>query len=280
MMNKTTFLLVLSLSAGLLPSAKAQGPQLPSCGNISILADSIIDGRQFQKGIYQLNTFGISCEEVVGLNGILGVVLGLRKEDSLPAPWSSLTGAVGAPKFSTSADIGFRLQKIEELPAVSPLPVQQLAGITSSGNAGSSAILKIGASSDLGLTSKQNFVSTDSIKISAAIIPQSKDEGQPAYIFVIAEVMAATPFYMRLSRLGEWKLWNGTADELLPAHTVSALENELRLQIYSGKLDAGFKLAFYLGYSTISSGKEKLIHYKGFHSLSLLNNCRQNIEAS
>jgi hypothetical protein len=49
--------------------------------------------------------------------------------------------------------------------------------------------------------------------------------------------------------------------DLVPAHTVSALENELRFQIYSGKLDAGFKVALHIGYSTISSANQKLIHY-------------------
>ena len=262
-MKKKFLLVVLFISAGLISSANAQGPQLPSCGNISILADSVIDGRQFKKGIYQLNTFGISCKEVVGLNGIVGVILGFGKDDKLPAPWSSLSAAVGAPKFSVSAAVGFRLQKIEELSPVSPTQEQQLTGITTSENGSSRAILKIGASSDFGLTSSHNFVSTDSVRINAAITPQSEDEGRPANIYVVAEIMGETPFFVSLGRLGDWELWNGSIDKLVPAHTVSALEKELRIQIFSGKLAAGFKIAFHIGYSTISSGNEKLIHYNG-----------------
>ena len=75
--------------------------------------------------------------------------------------------------------------------------------------------------------------------------------------------MGETPFFVSLGRLGDWELWNGSIDQLVPAHTVSALEKELRIQIFSGKLAAGFKIAFHIGYSTISSGNEKLIHYNG-----------------
>ncbi len=261
MTKNAAFLVSLILSAGLVSSVKAQGPQLPSCGNFTILADSTIDGIQFTKGIYQLHSFGITCEEVVGVNGILGVLLGMGKDDSLPAPWYSLKEAVGAPKFSKSAGIGIRLQKIDELSSTPPVHEQQLMGITTSENVGSSAILKIGASSDSGLTSKQNLASTDSVYVGATIIPRIEDQGRPADIYVVAEAIGKSSFFMHLNRLGQWQVWNGARDGLAPAHTVNALAKELRFQVYSGKMEAGFRLAIYMGYATSAYGKEPSIHY-------------------
>lgn len=261
MTKHTAFLVSLMLSAGLISSVQAQGPQLPSCGNISFLADSTIDGTEFTKGIYQLNTFGISCEEVVGINGILGFLLRMSKDDRLPSPWYSLKEAIGAPKFSKSAAIGIRLQKIDDLPSTYALQEQQLQGMTTRENVGSGAIFKIGASSDSGLTSKQNFSSTDSVYIGATIIPRVEDQGRPADIYVVAEIMGDNSVFMQLNRYGQAQIWNGAIDGLSPVHTVNALAQELRFQIYSGKLDAAFRLAIYIGYATATSDQEPLIHY-------------------
>jgi len=257
----TAFLISLMLSAGLNSSVKAQGPQLPSCGNISFLADSIIDGTLFSKGIYKLNAVGISCEEVVGINGILGLLLRMTKDDSLPSPWYSLKEAIGAPKFSKSAGIGIRLQQIEVLPSNYALQERQLQGITTRENIGSGAIFKIGASSDSGLTSKQTFSSTDSVYIGATIIPRVEDQGRPADIYVVAEVMGENSVFIQLNRYGQAQIWNGAIDGLSPTHTVNALAQELRFQVYSGKMNAGFRLAIYIGYAISTSDQKPLIHY-------------------
>jgi len=244
---------------GIFP-AQAQ-PLLPSCGNINLLGDSVIDGRLLSKGTYQLNTFGMSCEEVVGLNGILGNILSLGKDGSLPAPWTSLLDAVGAPKFASGPGAGFRLQKLDDLPSITDIPEQLLTGIKTSRNGSSSAVLKLGASADLGITNSQNFSSSDFVTVSATIDPQDQDAGSPANIYVVARTIeGGNPVFRSLGRLGKWGVWNGALDSLVPAYTISALEAELKLLIYSGNLAADLDLAIYIGYSTVSEN-ELILHY-------------------
>ena len=238
-------------------------PTLPSCGNITILGDAMIDGRLFSKGKYQLNTFGISCQEVLGLNGILGNILGLGKNDRLPAPWTSLHDAVGAPKVQSGPGTGFRLQKLADIPLMVDIPEQLLTGIKTSRNDNSSAVLKFGASADLGLSSSHSFASSDSITVNATIAPQNQDVGSPANIYVVARTIeGGKPVFRSLGRLGMWELWSGAINSLAPAYTISALGEELRLLIYSGKLAPNLDLAIFIGYSSVSAN-EVLLHYNG-----------------
>ncbi len=72
----------------------------------------IISGQEFAAGEYQINAMGISCDEVMGETGLFSQFLGLEDNEPLPAPWSYLEGAVGAPKFVSGAAVGFRVQRI------------------------------------------------------------------------------------------------------------------------------------------------------------------------
>ena len=92
------------------------GPQTPACGIVQVLTDEVIVGVQFPKGKYQINVFGMTCEEVMGDKGLFNQFLQLGNDDPLPAPWIHLKDAVGAPKFvkSTSTNVGFRAQRVGE----------------------------------------------------------------------------------------------------------------------------------------------------------------------
>ena len=74
----------------------------------------IVSGQQFLKGQYQINTFGISCDEVMGEEGLFSKFLQLEDNEALPDPWRFLEGAVGAPKFVTGPAVGFRVQRISD----------------------------------------------------------------------------------------------------------------------------------------------------------------------
>jgi len=58
----------------------------------------------------------MTCEEVMGVNGLFSQFLKLGNNDPLPAPWIHLKDAVGAPKFvkSTISNVGFRVQRVED----------------------------------------------------------------------------------------------------------------------------------------------------------------------
>ncbi len=121
MRNKIFFtlfiLVVISLSLSSCTKdeeTQTAGPQTPACGIVQVLTDEVIVGVQFPKGKYQINVFGITCEEVMGEKGLFNQFLQLGDNDPLPAPWIHLKDAVGAPKFvkSTSTNVGFRVQRV------------------------------------------------------------------------------------------------------------------------------------------------------------------------
>ena len=112
-------LILVLVSLGLLSCTKdgesqTPGPQTPACGIVQVLTDEVIAGVQFPKGKYQINVFGMTCEEVMGDKGLFSQFLQLGDNDPLPAPWIHLKDAVGAPKFvkSTSTNVGFRVQRV------------------------------------------------------------------------------------------------------------------------------------------------------------------------
>ena len=121
----TGFLLALTIS--LIPissySAIAAGPQTPSCGNYTVMTNEVIVGVKFPKGNYQINAFGISCEKVMGSNGLFAQFLKLKDTDPLPKPWSYLADAIGAPKFSSGPGVGFRVQLLTLTPTAIPTPI-------------------------------------------------------------------------------------------------------------------------------------------------------------
>ncbi len=94
--------------------AMSQGPQTPSCGTFKVRQDKRVDGRLFVKGTYKLNAFGISCAKVIGKYGLFDQFLSQKSTTPLPLPWKSLTGAIGAPKFSAAPGVGFRAQRISD----------------------------------------------------------------------------------------------------------------------------------------------------------------------
>ena len=114
------FLLILAVVSLSLSSCikdevnQTPGPQTPACGFVQVLTDEVIAGVQFPKGKYQINVFGLTCEEVMGVNGLFSLFLQLGDNDPLPAPWIHLKDAVGAAKFvkSTSTNVGFRAQRV------------------------------------------------------------------------------------------------------------------------------------------------------------------------
>lgn len=103
-----------------LPSSSAvnlgggAGPQTPPCGIFEVPKAEVVSGQQFSKGRYQINTFGISCDEVMGNAGLFRQFLELEDDADLSTPWRFLEGAVGAPKFVSRPGVGFRVQRISD----------------------------------------------------------------------------------------------------------------------------------------------------------------------
>jgi len=94
--------------------SKEHGPQTPSCGIVEVTTNEVIAGHQFPKGQYKINVFGMSCEEVMGDQGLFSKFLQLGDNDVLPEPWSYLEGAVGAPKFVKGPGVGFRVERVAD----------------------------------------------------------------------------------------------------------------------------------------------------------------------
>jgi hypothetical protein len=90
------------------------GPKTPPCGIVEVTTDEVIAGVQFPKGKYQINVFGMSCDEVMGEEGLFNMFLQLGDNDVLPEPWSYLDGAVGAPKFVKGTGVGFRVERVAD----------------------------------------------------------------------------------------------------------------------------------------------------------------------
>lgn len=90
------------------------GPQTPACGIVEVTTSELIAGVEFPPGRYQINTFGIPCDEVMGDEGLFNTFLQLDDNDKLPEPWSHLKGAVGAPKFVTGPGVGFRAERLAD----------------------------------------------------------------------------------------------------------------------------------------------------------------------
>ena len=125
--------LLLALVIALMPissfSTNAAGPQTPSCGHYKVTKNEVIVGVKFSKGTYQVNAFGISCKKVMGSKGVFAQFLKLKDQDPLPKPWRYLTDAIGAPKFSSSPAVGFRVQLIT--PTATPTATQKSVDVYS-----------------------------------------------------------------------------------------------------------------------------------------------------
>lgn len=95
-------------------SSSTGGPKTPPCGTFEVVTTELIAGQQFSPGQYQINAFGIPCEEVMGDTGLFSQFLQLQDDEDLPEPWRFLEGAVGAPKFVSGPAVGFRVQRISD----------------------------------------------------------------------------------------------------------------------------------------------------------------------
>lgn len=106
-----SWLMLLVVMIAVTSCSKEAGPQTPPCGIVEVTTNEVIAGQQFPKGQYQINAFGMSCEEVMGDTGVFSKFLQLGDNDALPEPWSYLEGAVGAPKFVKGPEVGFRVER-------------------------------------------------------------------------------------------------------------------------------------------------------------------------
>jgi len=93
---------------------RGAGPQTPPCGIFEVTKTEVVSGQQFSAGRYQINTFGISCDEVMGDAGLFSQFLQLEDNEALPDSWRFLEGAIGAPKFVSGPAVGFRVQRISD----------------------------------------------------------------------------------------------------------------------------------------------------------------------
>jgi hypothetical protein len=92
------------------PAAVASEQGTP-CGIYIVSKNEVIAGVKFPKGDYQIYTFGMPCNKVLGKKGILVTFLKQKDKDPLPKPWRYTTDTVGAQGFSASG-IGFRVKLI------------------------------------------------------------------------------------------------------------------------------------------------------------------------
>ena len=113
--SSTTEVELVSPSSSAVNLGGGAGPQTPPCGIFEVTKAEVVSGQQFPTGRYQINTFGISCDEVMGNAGLFSQFLELDDDADLPTPWRFLEGAVGAPKFVSGPGVGFRVQRISDL---------------------------------------------------------------------------------------------------------------------------------------------------------------------
>jgi len=97
------------------PFTLAQGPAVPACGIANLYSSVEIDSRLFEKGSYRVHAFGMGCDEVMGSSGLFEQFMDLSDSQPLPSPWISLSDAIGAPKFSAAAGVGFRVERLSDL---------------------------------------------------------------------------------------------------------------------------------------------------------------------
>jgi hypothetical protein len=100
---------VMALST-LTPAAVASEQGTP-CGIYKVSKNEVIAGVKFPKGSYQIYTYDIACNKVLGKKGILETFLKQKDKDPLPKPWRYESVTVGAQGFSRSG-VGFRVQLI------------------------------------------------------------------------------------------------------------------------------------------------------------------------
>jgi len=230
-------------------------PLTPPCGYANVIDNKYIDGRYFEKGIYVVNAFGISCGEVIGDDGLFSLFISLPDNSPLPAPWISLTEAIGEPKFSAGAGIGFRVQKVSELIFSLGVLQNRFKDIISTNLQASNAIITIGASSDGGETTKTKFTPDDNVVITAKIFPDTEDIGQDGEIYIVIRTIEdGRKIFKALNEDGLWQVWNASLKSLPAAKYVNTLKISHEISIYTGTMTSGQRL-IYVGYSLFTNGK-------------------------
>ncbi|MFM7542991.1 MAG: hypothetical protein ACKO2I_06095, partial [Actinomycetales bacterium] len=99
------------LSSQLSASTSVASEQGTPCGIYKNTKNEVIAGIKFPKGDYQIYTYGMPCNKVLGKKGILATFLNQKDKDPLPKPWRYASDTVGAQSFSSSG-VGFRVQLI------------------------------------------------------------------------------------------------------------------------------------------------------------------------
>lgn len=131
MRERLVFLLVITpllLSSQFSTSTSVASEQGTPCGIYKNSKNEVIAGVKFPKGDYQIYTFGMPCNKVLGKKGILATFLKQKDKDPLPKPWRYASDTVGAQGFSASG-VGFRV-KLIEITQLSPTASQALKNIT------------------------------------------------------------------------------------------------------------------------------------------------------
>lgn len=103
----------LLLSSQLSASTSVASEQGTPCGIYKNSKNEVIAGVKFPKGNYQIYTYGMSCNKVLGKKGVLATFLKQKDQDPLPKPWKYQSDTVGAQGFSASG-IGFRVKLIQK----------------------------------------------------------------------------------------------------------------------------------------------------------------------
>lgn len=109
--------LILSSSAAIAVISNAYGadPQGTPCGIFNVNKNEVIAGVKFPKGNYQIYSFSIACNKVLGSKGLFTKFLKQKDKDPLPNPWRYLSNAVGAQAFTSGSGVGFRVQIISTI---------------------------------------------------------------------------------------------------------------------------------------------------------------------
>ena len=95
-------------------STSVASEQGTPCGIYKNSKNEVIAGVKFPKGDYQIYTYGMPCNKVLGKKGILATFLKQKDKDPLPKPWKYQSDTVGAQGFSASG-VGFRVKLIEKI---------------------------------------------------------------------------------------------------------------------------------------------------------------------
>jgi hypothetical protein len=149
MRQRLIALLVISpilLSSQFTTSTSFAFEQGTPCGIYKNNKNEVIAGVKFPKGDYQIYTYGMPCNKVLGKKGILATFLNQKDKDPLPKPWRYASDTVGAQGFSASG-VGFRVQLITKKPTstaqLTPTALQALKNITAQLKSATQSNLKI-----------------------------------------------------------------------------------------------------------------------------------------